>query len=573
MLLKTGNRIRCPERHNIDSPKNKSTLKIIPLGGLGEIGKNMMVMEYDERLLVIDAGLAFPRDELLGIDLIIPDFTFLTDRADQVEAVVLTHGHEDHVGALPFLLRQINVPVYGTRLTLGLVRNKLEEHGLAEVADLREIVENEPEQIGPFNCDFISVAHSIPDGVAVAVTTPVGTVVHTGDFKLDSNPIDKRRTDLTKFGELGDKGVLLLLSDSTNAEVEGITGQERSVGKTLDEIFAHAQGRVIAASFASHIHRIQQIVNAARHHRRKVTVVGRSMVKNVQIARELGYLTIPEEMMISLGEIDDYKPSKVLILSSGSQGEPLSALSRMAYGDHKKVNLSDGDTVILSARPVPGNELGVHNVINRLFKRGVKVVYEAVAPVHVSGHASREELKMLINETRPKYLMPIHGEYRHLHFHAELAEELGMDRRRIIMATNGDVVEASDGKVKIDGSIDAGMTYVDGLEVGDIQDVTLRDRQKLSRDGTFIVVAPVREQDGSIVSKPEITAKGFVYMGNKRELMKEVSGVVGEILKEGADMGISDPGMLQEHIHSRLGKFLYKKTKKRPLILAVIVEV
>ncbi|MFA5801453.1 MAG: ribonuclease J [Thermoleophilia bacterium] len=553
----------------IEKPK----LKIIPLGGLGEIGKNMMVMEYRGRLLVIDAGLMFPRDELLGIDLIIPDFQFLRERVDQIEAVVLTHGHEDHVGALPFLLRQMNVPVYGTRLTLGLVRKKLEEHGLLEESDLREIVENEPEQIGPFLCDFISVAHSIPDGVAIAVKTPVGTIVHTGDFKLDSNPIDKRRTDLSKFGDLGREGILLLLSDSTNAEVDGITGTERSVGAALDNIFANATGRVIAASFASHIHRIQQIVNAARRHRRKMVVIGRSMVTNVQIAKDLGYLTIPEDMEIKLGDIDSYRPSKILILSSGSQGEPMAALTRMAFGDHRKVSLSEGDTVVLSARPVPGNEVGVHNVINRLFKKGVRVVYESVAPVHVSGHASREELKMMINETHPKYFMPIHGEYRHLHFHAELAEELGMDSKHIIKASNGDVIEVSDGKVRIVDRIDAGMTFVDGLDVGDIKDVTLRDRQKLSRDGTFIVVAPVREQDGSMISKPEITAKGFVYMGDRRALLKEVTRLVEETLIASSSKGISDASILQEHIHSKLAKFLYKKTKKRPLIMAVILEV
>jgi len=548
-------------------------MKIIPLGGLGEIGKNMMVLEYEGRLLVIDAGLMFPRDELLGIDLIIPDFAFLRERADQVEAIVLTHGHEDHVGALPFLLREINVPVYATRLTLGMIYSKLEEHGLAMEADLREVSDKEPVKIGPFTCDFISVTHSIPDGVGIAVTTDAGTVIHTGDFKLDPNPIDRRRTDLGKFGDLGAKGVLLLLSDSTNAEMEGVTGPEKSVGKTLDQIFSQAQGRIIAASFASHIHRIQQIADAARKHRRKLTVVGRSMVKNVQIARELGYLKIPEEMIISLGEISDQRPSKVCILSSGSQGEPLAALTRMAFGDHRKVNLAEGDTVILSAKPVPGNEVSVHNVINRLFKRGVKVVYESVAPVHVSGHASREELKMLINLTQPKYFMPIHGEYRHLYHHAELASEMGMDRRRIIMASNGDVVELSGGKVRITDKIDAGMTFVDGLDVGDIQDVTLRDRQKLSRDGTFIVVATIREQDGTPVTPPDVTAKGFVYMGNRRELMKEVSELVKEIIMDTSEQGITDPSLLQEHIHNRLAKFLWKKTKKRPLILAVIVEV
>ncbi|MHB8159551.1 MAG: ribonuclease J [Thermoleophilia bacterium] len=551
----------------------KPKLKIIPLGGLGEIGKNMMVMEYEGRMLIIDAGLSFPKDELLGIDLIIPDFSYIRERADQVEAVLLTHGHEDHVGALPFFLREINVPVYGTRLTLGLVGNKLEEHGLAGTIDLREIVAGTPQKIGPFHCEFISVTHSIPDGVAIAVKTPVGTVVHTGDFKLDPNPIDKRRTDMGKFGELGKEGVLLLLSDSTNAEVEGVTGPENSVRKTLEETFSRAHGRIIAASFASHIHRIQQIVDVARHHRRKLAIVGRSMVRNCQIARELGYLTIPEDMMISMGEISDYKPSRVLILSSGSQGEPLAALTRMAFGDHKKVKLEPGDTVILSARPVPGNEVSVHSVINRLFKQGVRVVYEGVAPVHVSGHASREELKMIINLTKPKYFMPIHGEYRHLFFHSELAQELGMDKKRIIMASNGDVVQASGGQVRIVDQIDAGMTFVDGLEVGDIQDVTLRDRKKLSRDGTFIVVAPIAERDGSMVGTPDITARGFVYMGNRRQLMKEVSNLVKDILSDSGRQGIADPGILQEHIHSRLAKYLYKKTKKRPLIMAVIVEV
>jgi ribonuclease J len=551
----------------------KPAMKIIPLGGLGEIGKNMMVFDYEGRLLVIDAGLMFPKDELLGIDLILPDFTFLKERSDRVEAVLLTHGHEDHVGALPFLLREINVPVYGTRLTLGLVANKLEEHGLAKSAVLREIVAGEPVDIGPFHCDFISVAHSIPDGVGVAVTTKVGTVVHSGDFKLDPNPIDRRRTDLSMFGELGSKGVLLLLSDSTNAECEGVTGPEKSVGKTLDEIFTQAPGRIIAASFASHIHRIQQVVDAARHHRRKMAIVGRSMIKNTQIARELGYLKVPDDMLISLGEVNEYRPSKVVILSSGSQGEPLSALSRMAAGDHKKVKLEPGDTVIISARPVPGNEVSVHKVINRLFKAGVNVIYESVAPVHVSGHAAREELKMIINLTQPKYFMPIHGEHRHLHFHAELAKGLGMSPKRIITAVNGDVIELSGGRVRIVDSIDVGMTFVDGLEVGDIRDVALRDRQKLSRDGTIIVVAPVREQDGSMVTPPDIAAKGFVYMGDRSKLMKEVSELVEQILNESAGQGISDPELLQEHIHSRLAKFLFKKTKKRPLIVALVVEV
>ncbi|MCL4310602.1 MAG: ribonuclease J [Actinomycetota bacterium] len=551
----------------------ESRLRIIPLGGLGEIGKNMMVLDLDGRLLVIDAGLSFPRDELLGIDLIIPDFTFLRERASAVEAVLLTHGHEDHVGALPFLLREINVPVYGTRLTLGLVRNKLEEHGLAGKVELREITTDRPEDIGPFHCDFISVTHSIPDGVAVAVTTPVGTIVHSGDFKLDPNPIDHRRTNLGKFGELGSEGVMLLLSDSTNAEVEGVTGPEKSVGKTIDEIFSLAKGRIIVSSFASHIHRIQQVVNAARRHRRRLAVVGRSMVRNVQIARELGYLDVPEEMMISLGEIGNFKPRKVVILSSGSQGEPLSALTRMAFNDHKKVKLQEDDTVIMSARPVPGNELSVHQVINRLFKAGAEVVYESVAPVHVSGHAAREELKMLINLTQPKYFMPIHGEYRHLHFHKQLAEEMGMSPKRIIMAANGDVVELSGGKVRIVDSIEAGATFVDGLDVGDIQDVTLRDRKKLSRDGSIIVVLPVRQQDGSPAAPAEISDKGFVYMRNRKEFMNEVSALVKQIIKEGAKLGISDPGLLQEHIHDRLARFIYKKTKKRPLIIAVVVEV
>ncbi len=551
----------------------KQTMKIIPLGGLGEIGKNMMVFEYDGRLLVVDAGIMFPKDELLGIDLILPDFSYLRDRADRLEAVLLTHGHEDHVGALPFLLREINVPVYATRLTLGMVANKLEEHGLARDADLREIEAGKPRDIGPFHCEFISVSHSIPDGVGLAIKTPVGTVVHSGDFKLDPNPIDKRKTNMGKFGELGSEGVLLLLSDSTNAEYEGVTGPEKSVGKTLDDIFTQAPGRIIAASFASHIHRIQQVVNAARRHRRKLTIVGRSMVKNSQIARELGYLKIPDDMMIRLNEVNDYRPSKVVILSSGSQGEPLSALSRMAAGDHKKVKLEPGDTVIISARPVPGNEVSVHKVINRLFKAGVNVVYESVAPVHVSGHAAREELKMLINLTQPKYFIPIHGEYRHLHFHAELAREMGMSPKRILTASNGDVIELSGGKVKIVDKIDAGMAFVDGLDVGDIQDVILRDRQKLAKDGTIVVVAQVREQDGSVVSRPDITTKGFVHLGNKRELMKEVSALVEKILDESSRQGISDPELLQEHIHNRLAKFLFKKTKKRPLILALVVEV
>ena len=548
-------------------------LKVIPLGGLGAIGKNMMVLEYDDALLVIDTGLMFPDDEMLGIDLVLPDFSYVVENRERLLGIVITHGHEDHVGALPYLLKQADAPVYGTRLTLGLVNAKLGEHGLQGKASLNEISPAKELRLGPFRIEFLEVSHSIPDGVALGIHTPVGTVVHTGDFKLDQTPIDDRPTAMQKFAELGRKGVLLLLSDSTNADTPGFTVPERTVGQRLDSIFALAPGRIIVASFASHIHRIQQVIDTAAHHGRSLAIIGRSMVKNVNIACNLGYLTVPEGLMIRPQDIATLPPDRVAVLSTGSQGEPLSALARMAAHDHPSVEIMKGDTVIISARPVPGNETSVYRTIDRLFAAGARVIYESSAGVHVSGHAATEELKVMLNLVGPKYFMPIHGEHRHLYFHAELARATGVPDEHIFLMENGDVLELTPDGAEITGKVQAGMILVDGFAMGDLHDLVLRDRQHLASDGLVMVVIARSAQDGSIVAEPEVVFRGFAHAGEMEELSEAARKLVMESLSSEEMLQVSDVGLVKNRVHDVLQKFLRKETGRRPMVLPVIVEV
>ena len=546
------------------------TLRIIPLGGLGEVGKNMTVYETDGGCIVIDAGIAFPRDEHLGVDLILPDMAYLRNR-DDILAVVITHGHEDHVGGLPYLLREITVKeVWATRLTLGLLKSKLDEHGLLRAAELREAKPGVPVQIGPFKLDFIRVAHSIPDSVAIVVETAAGRVLHTGDYKIDHTPVDGQGTDVGALAALGNKGVDLLLGDSTNAERPGYTGSERLVGEAFRNIIPTREGRILVASFASNLHRMQQAIDISVEVGRKVAVVGRSMRKNLNIATSLGYLEVPAGTIIKPADIDRYDADEVLILCTGSQGEPMSALTRIAYDDHSTVRIERGDTVIISAKPVPGNELRVHDSINRLARAGAEVLHQDIADVHVSGHACQEELRMMLALTRPKAVMPIHGEYRMLAAHAKLAREAGVREDQIIIGDNGTVVELSAAGVRVAGEVEVGMTFVDGLGVGDIGDVALRDRRHLSEDGVVIIVATLSLRSSLPPPEPELIARGFA--GNE-PLLEDMREVAARILRECLADGIDEIKLLQEHLHDGVGQLVYDRTRRRPMILPVVVEV
>jgi len=548
-------------------------LKVIPLGGLGAIGKNMMVLEYGDAMVVIDAGLMFPDDDMLGIDLVLPDFTYVVQNKDKLLGILITHGHEDHVGALPYLLKQVEAPVYGTRLTLALISSKLGEHGLQGKVSLNEVSPGKRLGLGPFEVEFLEVAHSIPDAVGLGIRTPVGTVVHTGDFKLDQTPIDGRATAMQRFAKLGREGVLLLLSDSTNADLAGFTGPESSVGQRLESIFALAKGRIIVASFASHIHRIQQVMDTAANHGRSLAIIGRSMIKNVNIASNLGYLTVPEGLLIKPHDIGLLPPETVAVLSTGSQGEPLSALARMAAHDHPLVEIMKGDTVVISARPVPGNETSVYRIIDRLFAGGARVIYESAAGVHVSGHAATEELKVMLNLVHPKFFMPVHGEHRHLYFHAELARAIGIAEDHIFKLENGDVLELTPDHAEVTGRVQAGMILVDGFAMGDLQDLVLRDRQHLSTDGLVMVVVARSLQDGTIVGEPEVVFRGIAHVGGLDELSERAKKLVVESLGTEELRQVNDPGLVKTRIHDVLQKFLRKEAGVRPMILPVIVEV
>src|SRR5438477_1382675 len=546
--------------------------RIIPLGGLGEVGKNMMVVEAEDAIVVIDAGLAFPRDEHLGVDLVLPDFAYLRDREHMIRAVILTHGHEDHVGALPYLMREVRIPqVYATRLTLGLVKSKLDEHGLLRDADLREIdPAGPPLELGPFRAEFVRMAHSIPDSVAIALESPGGRIVHTGDYKLDHTPIDGLKTDVGKLAELGNRGVDLLLGDSTNAERPGVTQSERVVGEAFRQTIPVRTGRVLVSSFASNVHRMQQAVDVAVQSGRKVAVVGRSMRKNVNIARNLGYMEVPEGVILRPPELAELPPDEQLILCTGSQGEPLSALTRIAYNDHPAVTVERGDTVIISAKPVPGNELRVHDAINRLAKSGAEVLHQEIAPVHVSGHACSEELRTILSLLRPRAVMPIHGEFRMLAAHGQLARDAGVPASSIVLAENGAVVELGAGGPRIVDEIDSGVTFVDGLGVGDVKDVALRDRRRLSEDGVLIVITTLGSSNGRSTATPELIARGFTGPDELlAEMREEATRVLDELLAE----DVTEIKLLQEHLHDAVGQLIYDRTRRRPMILPVIVEV
>jgi len=553
---------------------NKPGLRLIPLGGLGEVGKNMFVVEYGGDMILIDAGLMFPEDEMLGIDLVLPDITYVRRNREKLKGVVITHGHEDHTGALPYLLKEFNVPVYGTRLTLGLIKGKLEEHHLLGSTKLVEIHPNNSVKIGCFKLEFFRMSHSIPDGVGVAIHTPVGLVIHSGDFKLDQTPIDGNIIGFEKIAALSNSGVLVLMSDSTNAETPGYTASERIVGDTLQKIFERAQGRVVAASFASHIHRIQQIIDTAHKFGRKVAVTGLTMTKNIEIASELGYLKIPKKMLIHPAEMKRFAPKQICVMSTGSQGEPMSALARMANSEHKWIDIQEGDTVIISASAVPGNEKSISQTIDRLFRCGASVFYESISGVHVSGHGAQEELRMMINLVKPKYFIPIHGEFRHLRHHADIARDMGIPKENIFVAANGDVVEIDQaGKGYMKEKVPAGVVLVDGLGVGDIGDVVLRDRQQLASDGILIVVVTIDKQTGDLISVPDLVTRGFVYVRESGELLDEARERVVKTLECTAKDNITDWSVLKTDVRKALSTFIYDKIKRRPMIMPIIVEV
>ncbi|MFN2469328.1 MAG: ribonuclease J [Gaiellaceae bacterium] len=548
-----------------------SALRVIPLGGLGEVGKNMTVLEYGDSIVVIDAGLAFPRDEHLGVDLILPDFSYLKDNAARIRGVVLTHAHEDHVGSLPFLLREVRVPaVWGTRLTMGLVKSKLDEHGLLRVADLQEARPGDPPfELGPFKIEFVRMAHSIPDTVAIALDTPAGFVLHTGDYKIDHTPVDGQRTDAGRLAELGNRGVDLLLGDSTNAERPGVTGSERLVGEAFRQLIPHRTGRILVASFASNVHRMQQAIDVAVEAGRKVCVVGRSMRKNLNIAGNLGYVDVPEGVVIKPAELGNYRRDEVLVLCTGSQGEPMSALTRIAYGDHPSIDVERGDTVIISAKPVPGNELRVHDSINELARAGAEVLHQEIAPVHVSGHANAEEIRMILALVRPKAVMPVHGEYRMLAAHARLAADAGIPADSIVIADNGSVVQLDRSGARLVDRIEAGVTFVDGLGVGDLADVALRDRRTLAEDGVLIVVATLTSSNGRRQADPELISRGFAGADS---LIEELRVEADRVLERCLADGVGEIKLLQEHVHDCVGQLVYDRTGRRPMILPFVIE-
>lgn len=552
--------------------KFQNKVQIIPLGGLGEIGKNMTAFRYGDDMILIDAGLMFPEDDMLGIDLVIPDISYLIENQDKLKGIFLTHGHEDHIGALPYVMKQIDCPVYGTALTLGILEGRLKENGVSS-ENCCIIKPGDKITAGAFKLDFIRVNHSIPDAIAIAINTPIGTIIHTGDFKIDHTPVDGQVTEFNKFAEYGDRGVLALLADSTNAERPGFTPSEKMVGKTFDDEFRYAKNRIIVATFSSNVHRIQQVIDAALKYDRKVAVIGRSMVNVVNIAKELGYLKAPEGEIIDIDETHNYTPDKIVIITTGSQGEPMSALTRMAMNDHKKVDIMPGDTVIISATPIPGNEKLVSRTIDHLYKLGADVIYEKSNGVHVSGHASQEEIKLMHNLVRPKFFIPVHGEFRHLIKHANLAQSLGMPKENIVIAENGSVIELTKNSIGINGKVPAGKVLVDGLGVGDVGNIVLRDRRQLSQDGIMIVVVTIDKENCHVVSGPDIVSRGFVYVREAEGLMDEAKDKVQLALEKCEENGVSEWSAIKSTVRDSLGRFLYERTRRRPMILPIIMEI
>ena len=550
----------------------KENLKIIPLGGIEEIGKNITVFEYGNDIVLVDCGVAFPEDDMLGIDLVIPDFSYLIKNKDKIRGLVVTHGHEDHIGAIAYLLKEINIPIYATKLTIGLISNKLEEHKLLKTAKLNIVKQGQTIVLGKMRIEFIRSCHSIPDSVALAIHTPVGTVVHTGDFKIDYTPIDDQKIDLGRLAELGNRGVLALLSDSTNSERKGYTMSESTVGEVFDKLFVNCKKRIIIATFASNMHRVQQIVNSAVANNRKIAVCGRSMINMIQTSVDLGYITAPKNTFIDIDMIKNYTDDQLVIITTGSQGEPMSALTRMANGEHKKVNINSNDLVIISATPIPGNEKFVAKVIDDLMKIGAEVVYSSLADVHVSGHACQEEQKLMLSLVRPKYFIPVHGEYRQLIAHKNTAKLMGIPEENIMLMKNGRVLELNENEAKFTNLVQVGKVFVDGLGVGDVGNIVLRDRQHLSQDGLIIVVLTM-DSYGNVVAGPDIISRGFVYVRESENLMDEVKSVVNVELMSCVDNHITDWATLKTSIRDALKDYIFQTTKRNPMILPIIMEI
>lgn len=551
----------------------KKNVIVTPLGGCGEIGKNMTMIESGDDIIVIDAGLMFPEDEMLGVDLIIPDTSYLVKRLNNLKGIIITHGHEDHIGALPYILPQFSqVPVYGTRLTLGLIKSKLEEYDLPAI-DLRCVTPRSSINLGSLKIEFFRVSHSIVDGVGLAIHTPAGVLVHTGDFKFDHTPVDGETTDFHKLAELGNNGVLLLMSDSTNVERSGFSLSEMEVGKTLNRIFADTSGRIIVTTFVSNLHRIKQVVDTCKVYKRKICLLGMSMVNVINMAREMGYLHIPEEMLVPIDKATHISPKRIVFLTTGSQGEPMSALSRLSLDSHKHVKIRPGDTVIISARTIPGNEVSISRAINNLFKLGAEVIHEEVSEIHVSGHASEEELKLMLNLIKPKFFVPIHGEYRHLVRHKQLAQKLNIRKESIFILENGMRLEVEANRARIAGKIEAGLVLVDGKGVGDVGRVVLRDRQHLAQDGMVIIVVTIEKQTGKLLAGPDIISRGFVYVREADELMLEAKAKVKQVLEGCRDLSSTDWATIKANVRTTLGNFLYQAMERRPMILPIVMEV
>lgn len=552
----------------------KTPLRIIPLGGLREIGKNMTIYECGQDMFIVDCGMGFPDADMLGVDLVIPDFSFIEKNKDKIRGIVITHGHEDHIGSIPYFLKKFNVPIYGTKLAIGLIQGKLKEHGLLGKANLNVIAPKQTIKMGCMAVEFIRVNHSIPDCVAVAIHTPAGVVIYTGDFKVDYTPIEGEIIDLTRFAELGNKGVLCLLSDSTNAERPGYTQSERSVGQSFNTLFNQAEGkRIIVATFSSNIHRIQQIVNYAVKYGRKVAVSGRSMINVVGVAMELGYLHVPEGVFIDIDAVNRYPADEIVLITTGSQGEPLSALSRMAHSEHNKVSITSHDFIIISATPIPGNEKHVTRVVNDLSKLGAKVISEKMYEVHVSGHACQEELKLILSLTRPKYFIPAHGEYKHLMAHAALAQAVGVPESNIVIGDIGQVIQLDNVDIKVVNTIEAGGVFVDGLGVGDVGSIVIRDRKRLAQDGLIIIVATMQKKTGTCIAGPDIVSRGFVYVRESEQLMEDARKVVRKALDKCVEDNVHDWTTIKLNVRDALSSFIYRKTKRSPMILPIIMEV
>ena len=551
----------------------KEKLKIIPLGGLLEIGKNITVFEYENDIILVDCGLAFPEDDMLGIDLVIPDLTYLEKNKEKIKGLVITHGHEDHIGSIPYLLKQINVPIYATKLTIGLIEHKLEEHKLLRSAKLNVVNPGQMVDFGTIQVEFIRTTHSIPDACSLAIHTPVGVIVHTGDFKIDYTPIDGEMMDFGRLSELGNKGVLALMSDSTNSERKGYTMSESTVGEVLDKLFINCTKRIVVATFSSNVHRVQQIVNSAVKYGRKVAICGRSMVNTIETARKFGYIKVPDNVFIDIDMIKSYPDDRLTIITTGSQGETMSALTRMASGEHKKVQITPNDLIIISANPIPGNENAVSKVIDDLMKIGAEVVYNALEDIHVSGHACQEEQKLMISLIKPKYFIPVHGEYRQLIAHSETAKKVGVEPENIFIMTNGRVLELNEYEAKLAGTVPVGRVMVDGLGVGDVGNIVLRDRQRLSQDGLIIIVLTMDSQTGTVVAGPDVLSRGFVYVRDSENLMEEIKKLLRSKIDEFEKKHITDWATIKSLLREELRDYIYKKTKRDPMILPIIMEV